>query len=157
MTDAYPWYAPVTDAHLEQGDFLSGRPLFQLNNGAFIYEANVIVVNPWCDFANDKLEIVQVCPYWPLESLSTHVEYLQHTCATANARIGKTRKRSCWTAEVLPTFTSHSCWLVRTFMARNFEGAKLRMRSKRPGDSRWLICDRVGFRSDSSDPYRNCL
>src|SRR5262249_39523215 len=36
-----------------------------------------IVLSQSCDLAQDKLEIVQVCPSWPLESLAAQVEYLR--------------------------------------------------------------------------------
>ena len=78
MSDVYPWFASITNPQLEQGDFLSSCPLYQVKNGSFAREtANVIVMSHSCDLANDKLEIVQVCPYWPLEGLAAQVEYLR--------------------------------------------------------------------------------
>jgi len=79
MSDAFPWYAAVAGGTLEQGDLLSGCPLIRnQGNGTYSHErADCVVLSHSCDIANDKLEIVQVCPYWPLESLGSQIEYLR--------------------------------------------------------------------------------
>ena len=79
MSETFPWYAAVSGEHLEQGDFLSECPLVQVRpDGTFSQAAaNVVVLSHSCDLANDKLEVVQVCPFWPLEVLAVHVEYLR--------------------------------------------------------------------------------
>jgi hypothetical protein len=79
MTESFPWYAPVTTVHIEQGDFLTGCPMFQVRaDGTYSQDsADVVLLSHSCDLANDKLEIAQVCPYWPLTNLAVQVDYLQ--------------------------------------------------------------------------------
>ena len=79
MNEAYPWFAAATDGQLEQGDFLTGCPLYRANaDGWFDQEdMDAVVVSHSCDLANDKLEVVQVCPYWTLDEIATRVEFLK--------------------------------------------------------------------------------
>lgn len=77
MTDAYPWYGLVVGDQLEQGDLLSACPLIRptATNEFLRHSADVVVLSQTCDLAHDKLEIVQVCPLWPLDRLAAEVEY----------------------------------------------------------------------------------
>jgi len=77
MNDAYPWYGLTNALQLEQGDFFFSCPIFRptTNGRARREPGNAIVLSQSCDLAHDKLEIVQVCPYYPLEMLSAEVEY----------------------------------------------------------------------------------
>ena len=79
MIDDYPWYGLTRGPRLEQGDFFLGCPIFRPTTDGLIRRetGNVIVMSQSCDLAHDKLEIAQVCPYWPLEKLSAEVEYLR--------------------------------------------------------------------------------
>lgn len=79
MPDAFAWYQSVAVQELEQGDFLSSCPLFQVSNDGAVSQAtaNVVVISHSCDLANEKLQVVQVCPYWPLETLATQLEYVR--------------------------------------------------------------------------------
>ena len=79
MSDEYPWYGVVRGDQLAQGDLLKGCPHYQvLDDGQLAKQLNdVVVLSQSCDLANDKLHIVQVCPYWPLETLATTVEYFR--------------------------------------------------------------------------------
>jgi len=90
MSEAYPWYSAVATEQLEQGDFLSDCPLFQLRpDGTYTKAlANAVVLSHSCDLANDKLEIVQVCPYWPFDTLASQVEYLRSKRGREDLRRG---------------------------------------------------------------------
>src|SRR5262249_51543616 len=79
MTEPYPWFGVVETEQLEQGDLLLACPVFRIDPDGKIRRdtADVVVLSHSCDLANDKLEFVQVCPYWPLESLAARVEYLR--------------------------------------------------------------------------------
>jgi hypothetical protein len=79
MPDEYPWYQAVTGTHLEQGDLLRNCPSYRLEaDGSLSRESrNCILLSHSCDLANDKLQFVQVCPFWPLEELAQHVEYFR--------------------------------------------------------------------------------
>src|SRR5947207_3019454 len=80
MSEPYPWYGKVEGELLEQGDFLQSCPVYHQGDDGVYREktANGIVLSHSCDLANDKLEIIQVGPYWPLEKLAQDVEYLRH-------------------------------------------------------------------------------
>lgn len=90
MIEPYPWYGSVSAPQLEQGDFLSDCPLFKRSgDGTFSQEsAQVILLSHSCDLAVEKLEIVQVCPYWPLETLAAQVEYLRNRRGREDLRRG---------------------------------------------------------------------
>lgn len=90
MSDAYPWYVLANGAQLEQGDLLSDRSIFrEADDGSFRRDtAAVVVLSHSCDLANDKLELVQVCPYWPLEMLSIRVEHLRSRRGREDLRRG---------------------------------------------------------------------
>ncbi len=79
MSDSYPWYGLVTGDQLVQGDFLTDCPLVRptATNEFLRHSANVIVLSQSCDLAHDKLEIVQVCPVWPLDQLAKETEYFR--------------------------------------------------------------------------------
>ncbi len=72
MSEAYPWYGLANGDRLEQGDFLMACPLVRptATNEFLRHSANVIILSQSCDLAHDKLEIVQVCPVWPLERMA---------------------------------------------------------------------------------------
>jgi hypothetical protein len=90
MSESFPWYVSVSAGQLEQGDFLSACPLFQVRaDGTFSHDtAHAVVLSHSCDLANEKLEIVQVCPVWPLEGLAEHVEYLRSRRGREDLRRG---------------------------------------------------------------------
>ena len=90
MTETFPWYAAVSGGPLEQGDFLLECPFFQMRaDGTYSQEmANVVVLSHSCDLANDKLEIVQVCPFWPMATLAARVEYLRSRRGREDLRRG---------------------------------------------------------------------
>lgn len=79
MNDEYPWYGLVRGEQLAQGDLLRGCPNYQiLADGELAKQTNdVVVLSHSCDLANNKLNTVQVCPYWPLEVLASTVEYFR--------------------------------------------------------------------------------
>ena len=79
MSKEYPWYETVTGAELEQGDLLLECPNYWLQpDGSFVkYDRNCFVISHSCDLANDKLRVVQVCPFWPLEEMTTQSEFLR--------------------------------------------------------------------------------
>jgi len=90
MTESYPWYAAASAEQLEQGDFLSACPLFQVrSDGTYSQDsADVVVLSHSCDLATDKLEIVQVCPFWPFDRLAASVEYLRSRRGREDLRRG---------------------------------------------------------------------
>src|SRR5437016_2359803 len=73
------WYGVVDGGSLDQGDVLRSCPRYQVDPaGAVGRESlDVLVLSHSCDLANDKLDLVQVCPYWPLEAMAARVEYLR--------------------------------------------------------------------------------
>ena len=79
MPDSYPWYSLVTGDLLEQGDLLSACPLVRptATNEFLRHSADVVILSQSCDLAHDKLEIVQVCPVWPLDQLAAEIDYFR--------------------------------------------------------------------------------
>ncbi len=80
----YPWYETLQNSiEIRQGDFIPNCPIiipptsFNFNNieanDIFIDQEltvrtlNAVVVSQSCDLENSKVEIVLVCPYYPLE------------------------------------------------------------------------------------------
>jgi len=80
MTSDYPWYSVVEGDELEQGDFLFDcsvlepdvellRPGQPGNEGSIQAKVNiydVIILSQSCDLVHGKLDLVLVCPHWPL-------------------------------------------------------------------------------------------
>lgn len=79
MSESYPWFGVVSGADLEQGDFLAKCPHYHAEaDGTFVREdRDCVVLSHSCDLANDKLKMVQVCPYWPLETLISHSDFFR--------------------------------------------------------------------------------
>lgn len=90
MSDAYPWYGLVQEEGLQQGDLLASCPIYRTTAEGIIRRdtGNVVVLSHSCDLDHDKLEFVQVCPYWPLETLAAHVEYLRSRRGREDLRRG---------------------------------------------------------------------
>jgi hypothetical protein len=86
----YPWYGLVSGEQLEQGDFLIDCPLFRSNPDGSIRRdrANVVVMSQSCDLVQGKLEVIQVCPHWPLETLSARDDYFRSKRGREDLRRG---------------------------------------------------------------------
>ncbi len=78
MSD-YPWYGLIETEEIQQGDLLFGCPFDQVDElgQPRRKDFDVVVLSQSCDLVNDKLEMVQVCPFWELESLAQRVEYFR--------------------------------------------------------------------------------
>jgi hypothetical protein len=82
------WYETVEDDELQQGDFFSNCPIIEPPASFTIPEDvewspeamsatlrtawrtyNVVVMSQSCDLVQHKLDLVLVCPYWPLSEL----------------------------------------------------------------------------------------
>lgn len=89
MTEDYPWYVSITGNELRQGDILFDCPVivptFQSTAPAVasldadILTYDVIVLSQSCDLEQDKLELVLVCPHWPLSVFAAKQEYFKST------------------------------------------------------------------------------
>jgi len=70
----YPWYEVVdADEPLLQGDFIKSCPVVipppQITSGKVdvdVIEYDVVVMSQSCDLIQRKLDLVLVCPIWPL-------------------------------------------------------------------------------------------
>ncbi|MDD1744579.1 MAG: hypothetical protein LUQ20_02035 [Candidatus Methanoperedens sp.] len=78
MASEYPWYEIVNcDGELMQGDFIKGCPIIILPSEiqekeefeAHILKYDVIIMSQSCDLANKKINLVLLCPFWPLEDM----------------------------------------------------------------------------------------
>ncbi len=75
----YPWYGFGEGDDLQQGDLLVGCPFDQVDETGQPRrkDYDVVVLSQSCDLVHDKLEMVQVCPFWNLEALAQRVEYFR--------------------------------------------------------------------------------
>ena len=89
MTE-YPWYGLADGDELWQGDLLFDCPFDELarTNEAFETGYDVVVLSQSCDLAHDKLEMVQVCPFWDFATLANEVEYFRAKRAREELRRG---------------------------------------------------------------------
>jgi hypothetical protein len=78
MTE-YPWFGLASGDDLQQGDLLWSCPFDQVDptGQPSRDQFDVVVVSQSCDLVNDKLEMVQVCPFWGLDTLSKEVEFFR--------------------------------------------------------------------------------
>jgi hypothetical protein len=78
MTDAYPWYALVTGTELQQGNLIMTCPLLRMQaDGQVRRDVGNVVLSQSCDLQQGKLDIVQVCPFFPIDRMATEIEFLR--------------------------------------------------------------------------------
>lgn len=101
MPQKYPWYTVVEgEEGIRQGDFFKNLPLL-MPPADFEYDPekptqvpvnmeifNVIVLTQSCDLANEKIEMVQVCPYWTLEQTAKDNAYFNSVEGKESLRRG---------------------------------------------------------------------
>jgi hypothetical protein len=75
----YPWYSVADGDALQQGDLLFDCPFdeFEAEEEGYKTAYDVVVLSHSCDLAQDKLVMIQVCPFWELEALAQRVEYFR--------------------------------------------------------------------------------
>jgi hypothetical protein len=75
----YPWYGIVDEDDLQQGDLLLECPFDQVDDTGQPRrkDYDVAVLSQSCDLVHAKLEMVQVCPFWGLDTLAQSVEYFR--------------------------------------------------------------------------------
>lgn len=73
MAEEYPWFEVVDgDENVLQGDFVKDCPIVippsEMSDGVEIdvAEYNVVIMSQSCDLVQRKLDLVLVCPIWPL-------------------------------------------------------------------------------------------
>lgn len=90
MNESYPWYGLTLGDGLEQGDVLRECPIFRPTAADEVQRqrADVIILSQSCDLANDKLEIVQVCPVFSLDELAATVERFRNKRGREDLRRG---------------------------------------------------------------------
>lgn len=82
MEKEYPWYDIVDGGEdLLQGDFIKECPVVIPPSEVFgevevrIINYNVVVMSQSCDLVQKKLDLVLVCPVWPLTKLGEKQPY----------------------------------------------------------------------------------
>ena len=81
----YPWYATAEgDQPLEQGHFIEECPVVVPpkpeageNPAVQIKVYDVVVMSQSCDLRHEKVELVLVCPIWPLDEFSGPGNYFK--------------------------------------------------------------------------------
>jgi hypothetical protein len=89
MSD-YPWYGIVDAEDLQQGDLLFACPFDQVDDTGQPRRKNydVVVLSQSCDLVQDKLEMVQLCPFWALDALAKKIEYFANKRGKEELRRG---------------------------------------------------------------------
>ena len=82
MTKEYPWFEVVDgDENLLQGDFIKECPIVippsKISNEVEVRIVNydVIIMSQSCDIVQRKLDLVLVCPIWPLSEFEKENPY----------------------------------------------------------------------------------
>jgi len=81
----YPWYEVVHEEdELLQGDFMKNCPMVPppptidtRDYKVRIRAYNVVVMSQSCDLVEKKIDLVLVCPYWPLKEFSKEQQILR--------------------------------------------------------------------------------
>ncbi|MDL1971055.1 MAG: hypothetical protein LWW94_08815 [Candidatus Desulfofervidaceae bacterium] len=81
----YPWYKIVgPDEPFLQGDFIDSCPVIippsQLETGQLnvdVVEYDVVIMSQSCDLAHGKLDLVLVCPIWPLSEFEKRSDFFK--------------------------------------------------------------------------------
>lgn len=95
----YPWYETVSDYNdLQQGDFIPDCPILippsEIKEEVDISIALIdsIVMSQSCDLVNGKIEIVLVCPFYPLQIFLSNLPPDQATKKGKEKNIDNLRK-----------------------------------------------------------------
>lgn len=83
MEKRYPWYEVVDgDECILQGDFITECPIIVPSSSisgeivdANIVNYNVVVMSQSCDLLHKKIDLVLVCPVWPLSEFERNPYY----------------------------------------------------------------------------------
>lgn len=86
MSHEYPWYEVANDDKIMQGDFIPECPIIIppseiTEKGEYevsLKNYNVIIMSQSCDIENDKIELVLLCPVWPIENMEKIDFYKGH-------------------------------------------------------------------------------
>jgi hypothetical protein len=87
--DEYPWYKQIQASNpIRQGDFVNScpivvpRPEMFVSNGPIrtnVQKYNVVVMSQSCDLEYKKIDLVLVCPFWPLSEFERKSDFFKST------------------------------------------------------------------------------
>jgi len=87
MEKKYPWYDVVNgDEDILQGDFIQECPVIippsEISDETKVYETHVInydvvIMSQSCDLVQRKIDLVLVCPIWPLSEFEKKSEFFK--------------------------------------------------------------------------------
>ncbi len=77
MSSKYPWYEVADDDKIMQGDFIPECPIIippseiseEDEFDVTIKNYDVIIMSQSCDIEYNKIDLVLLCPVWPLEEM----------------------------------------------------------------------------------------
>ena len=77
MSSKYPWYEVADDDKIMQGDFIPECPIIippseiseEEEFDVTIRNYDVIIMSQSCDIEYNKIDLVLLCPVWPLEEV----------------------------------------------------------------------------------------
>jgi len=101
MTEGFPWYAQVRGIDLLQGDFIDACPIlvpspnFMVMTGGSSARPSVgwqtldvVVMTQSCDLEQDNVDLVLLCPHWPLARLEEASDFFKSTKGKEDLRRG---------------------------------------------------------------------
>lgn len=96
MAEGYPWFEVVDSSDdLLQGDFIKNCPIMippsEMSDEVVevrVVEYNVVVMSQSCDLVQRKLELVLVCPIWPLSEFEKTNPYYENRRGKESLRRG---------------------------------------------------------------------
>lgn len=95
MAKEYPWFEVVdSDESLLQGDFITECPIVippsQISDEVEVrvFNYNVAVMSQSCDLEQRKIELVLVCPFWPLSEFEKRKPYYKGSSGKEALRRG---------------------------------------------------------------------
>jgi len=94
----YPWYDVVDGDDLAQGDFIDSCPIIipppSMNEddtiNANVCEYDVVIMSQSCDLENRKIDLVLLCPVWPLSKFEERSSFFKSKKGKEELRRGNT-------------------------------------------------------------------
>lgn len=83
--EEYPWYTIVDDKEpLQQGDFIDSCPVVipsaaieSVKVSAEVIEYDIAIMSQSCDLEQRKIDLVLVCPVWPLSKFGERSDFFK--------------------------------------------------------------------------------
>ncbi len=94
MAGQYPWYDLVDGSELAQGDLVPECPVVvpasQISDEtrARVVYYDIVIMSQSCDLAHGKIDLVLVCPVWPLAEVERRSDFFRSRNGKESLRQG---------------------------------------------------------------------